>query len=159
MNVAQRLSSAGLFVISDSRAKNRKTDRPETLKVSYVGTEDILETIAEVASQYPSPTVLILKTGQVMVMAEIGKAGIAVQGVKEDMTPEQVEALSVTSTVLSEFFGIPMADAPKKRTKKVASESTSATETVSDPSGGSETPETSEVSSESVSDPSETDPS
>jgi hypothetical protein len=160
MILADLLTRAGLFVILDTQAKHRRNDPPETVTVFGVGNEDTLGTIAQAASMYPSPTLLVLSSGQVMVTAEVGKAGIAVQGDLDQMTEPQSEAVSIATQVLSDFFGIaPVKTTSKKRTTKTPSEVTSDPQTSDQVVEGTETPEVQETSSESVSEVAQVDPS
>jgi hypothetical protein len=152
MILADLLTRAGLFVILDTQAKHRRNDAPETVTVFGVGNEDTLGTIAEVASMYPSPTLLVMRSGQVMIIADIGKAGIAVQGDLENMTDEQTEALSVATQVVSDFYGLtPKKTTSKKSVTKTSPEVTSDPQTGDEDTGGTDTPETPETPSESVS--------
>jgi hypothetical protein len=128
MSIARNLQNAGLFVIEDSRAKNRITDAPEKVSLSYIPSDDILEAIHDAAGTYPCPTALILTTGQVIVLAEFGKGGIAVQGAKGQETPAQKEALPIVASVVSDAVGAPLDADLKKAVKASASEPSPAEE-------------------------------
>jgi hypothetical protein len=114
MSIAHQLSNAGLFVIEDTRAKHRKSDADVMLRHSYYDSDDILETIAKVASDFPEPLVLILSTGQVIVMANQGMGYIAIQAKEGELNEVQTNALSIVTEVLTKHFGL---EAPKKRSK------------------------------------------
>lgn len=117
MSITRELLSAGLFVIEDSQAKHKTSDTPESIRVSYYDTEDILEAVANAASVYPCPIVLILSNGQVVQLSKEGKGGIAIQGKEGVMTDEQAEAFAKASEVLCKYYGVEMHDKPKKRTR------------------------------------------
>lgn len=150
MSIARELSSAGLFVIEDSQAKHKTSDAPDSIRVSYHDIEDMLETVETVASTYPCPIVLILASGQVVVLAKEGKGGIALQGKEGQLTDAQAEAMSIVDAVLRKHFGL---EAPKTTKKKTASKTTpDASETpVSDEpaSTDTETPTEAETAVES----------
>jgi hypothetical protein len=115
MSIAHQLSNAGLFVIEDTRAKHRKCDSDIIiLRQKYYDNDDILETIAQVASDFPEPMVLILSTGQVIVMANEGMGYIAIQGKEGELNEVQTNALSIVTEVLTNHFGL---ETPKKRSK------------------------------------------
>jgi len=114
MSIAHQLSNAGLFVIEDARANRRNYDEPLSLPVSYLEIESIIETIAKAASTYQAPIVLVLETGQVVVLTESGKGGIAVQGKEGELNEVQTNALGIVTEVLTKHFGL---EAPKKRSK------------------------------------------
>ena len=121
MSIAHLLSSAGLFVIEDARAKHRRSDTPETIRLSYFDHEDIIDAVNEAASRYPTVLALILKTGQVVVMAEEGKGGIGLQGSDGSLTEEQTVSLAKVSEVLCALYKVPMEGA-KTSKKKPASD-------------------------------------
>jgi hypothetical protein len=115
MSIAHQLSHAGLFVIEDTRAKHRKCDSDIIiLRQKYYDNDDILETIAQVASDFPEPMVLILSTGQVIVMANEGMGYIAIQGKEGELNEVQTNALGIVTEVLTKHFGL---ETPKKRSK------------------------------------------
>jgi hypothetical protein len=120
MSITRKLLSAGLFVIEDSQAKHKTSDVPESIRVSYHDNEDILETVATVASIYPCPIALILSNGQVVVLAKEGKGGIALQGKENELTDEQAEAFPKVCEVLCKHYGVEMQDKPKRRTRAKA---------------------------------------
>lgn len=120
MSIAHLLSSAGLFVIEDSQAKHRRSDSPESIRISYFDKEDIIDTIHEAASQYPPVLALILKGGQVVVMAQEGKGGIGIQGSEGALTDEQTSSLAKVSEVLCGLYQVPMHGAKPAKKKKAA---------------------------------------
>jgi hypothetical protein len=122
MNIARLLSNAGLFVIEDSQAKHRKFDKPESLPLSYIDSLDTLETVGQVASTYPTPLVLVLQSGQAIVLTESGKGGIAVQGLEEQMTEAQLESLAVVTQVLNDLFDLAVKPTTKKRSTRKSPE-------------------------------------
>lgn len=126
MSIARQLSNAGLFVIEDSRAKYRKFDTPFSLPLSYIDNLDTLETIEQVASNYPTALALVLQTGQVIVLTESGKGGIAIQGLEQQMTEPQSASLAIVVKVLNAEFNL----TPKKTSRK------SATTTAPEPTDG-----------------------
>lgn len=101
-------------MIEDFRAKRRKYDAPDMVRLTYLDNDDTLETIAHFANWYPAPAALVLANGQVMVLADGGKGGIAVQGVQGQETPEASAALAVVADVFSRFYGLP---APKAKSE------------------------------------------
>ena len=117
MSIAHLLSSAGLFVIEDSQAKHRRSDAPESIRLTYFDQEDIIDTVHEAASRYPAVLALILKAGQVVVMAEGGKGGIGLQGSEGSLTEERQASLTKVSEVLCALYGVPM-DGPTPTKKK-----------------------------------------
>lgn len=121
MSIAHLLYSAGLFVIEDARAKHRRSDIPESIRLSYFDYEDIIDAVNEAASRYPAVLALILKTGQVVVMAEEGKGGIGLQGSEGSLSEEQQASLDIVSEVLCALYGVPM-DGAKSSRKKAAPE-------------------------------------
>lgn len=112
MSISFLLADAGLFVITDVRARLRSSDAPEAIRVSFLPAEEMLEAVAEASSIYPAPLVLILETGQAVVLSEGGKGGIAVQGIEGSLSPEQDEALAAVSAILCSLYGVPMEGEP-----------------------------------------------
>jgi hypothetical protein len=150
MSIAHRLSSAGLFVITDTQAKHRKSVKPEHIVFQYFDNDDIFGAIAQAVSATPTPVVLILKTGQVMILTESSDGGIALQGAEDNLTPEQTVALPLVQHALSHHFEIQVKGTPKKKPKsKVASDAPS--EPLSDETDESalSTPEEPEIALES----------
>lgn len=147
MTVSRLLTAAGLFVIVDSQSKHRKSDPPTKIIVSYFDNEDILETVAQAASVYPAPVVLILSNGQVMILANVSKGGIALQGQEGQMTEAQAVSFGVVSDVLCKHFEVNMAGSPKKRSRTASTQTVTETTSQETP----DAPETQETGTESVS--------
>ena len=124
MNFARLFTNAGLFVIEDVHAKRRVTDAPESIKVAYLQTDDMINAIGEAASTYPAPIALILETGQVMVVADGGKGGIIVQGQEGALPEEQQAALSTVSEILCKHYDVLMEGAPKPKSRTTKTSST-----------------------------------
>lgn len=121
MNIARILSSAGLFVIEDSQAKHRISDTPDNIRISYLDIDDILEAVKVASTTYPAPIALILKSGQVMVLARGGKGGITMQGAIGQLTEEQKSTLAVVEQELKSIYGLNK-PTPKAKSKKTPAE-------------------------------------
>jgi len=106
MSIAHLLSSAGLFVITDTQAKHRKGDKPQSLEVSYIEQEDVFDAIREATSLSETPLALILRSGQVMVLTEYGQGGIAVQGTEDDTNEAQSASLTLVVKELGRNFAV-----------------------------------------------------
>lgn len=121
--------------MEDTHAKKRVTDAPETIAVSYYDNEDILEAVREAATTYPAPIALVLNTGQVMVLADGGKGGIALQGKEGELNEAQAETFAIVQDVLNKHYGIGQKAPTKAKAKKAKSEPVSEPEVEVAPTG------------------------
>lgn len=119
MSITRLLSNAGLFVIEDSRAKHRKGVAPDEIVFQYFDNDDIFGAVTQAVSTTVTPMVLILKTGQVMVLNQASQGGIALQGTEDNLTPEQEVALPIVQQTISKHFVIKPKGMPKKKPKPV----------------------------------------
>ena len=120
MSIARLLSNAGLFVIEDSQAKHRKSKQADVITLSFIDEEDILQAVSVASNSYPAPLVLIINTGQVMVLSNQSKTGIALQGTETTLTDAQKASLATVSKVLGAHYGVSVKTLPKKRAQSTA---------------------------------------
>lgn len=107
--IAEALKRAGLTVIVDTRARNRRGMKPAQIVVEHYDAESTADLVDALVASGEIPMAVVSRSGRILVMS--GQSGVIVV---EGSTPNEAQtaALSKAVDVLSEAFGIAK---PKKR--------------------------------------------